>query len=228
MSTIDRSGCTARRHGSQSAYNHYGCRCTGGKEAARLYRKRHRQNRQPAGLVDSTGARRRIQALMAMGWPKAEIGRRLGMSHPNSLSHVLGRDQVRRDTHESISALYEKLCMTSGPSALTRGKARALGYRTALAWNNIDLDPEPVTVEPDSDQVDPVAVVLAVAGDPPEVLRDVDRRAAVAELVRRGEATTQIAARIGITEKQADRDRDTVGARQRRNAETRTRTHAGL
>lgn len=223
MSAI-RSGCRGRKHGTRSAYDHYGCRCADAREAARLYHKRRREGRQPAGFVPAVGAIRRVRALMALGWPRHEIARRLGWKHADTVDGLMRHDVIRRSTHQAVCRIYDELCMTPGPAAITKGRALAAGYRPPLAWDDIDHDPEPPAVDPgaDSDQVDPVAVALAVAGEPPETLRDVDRRAAVAELVRRGESTTQIADKLGITREEAGRARDTVRTRQRRNKAAKT------
>lgn len=219
MSKIDRSMCPSGRHGTVVAYKNHGCRCPDARESYRLYRKRHREGRQPAALVPAIGVRRRLQALMAIGWTQAEIGRRLGWKCHKSFWLAMNADRVHRRTHNAVAKVYDELCMIPGPSAITRGKAIASGYRPPLAWNDIDRDPEPPAVEPDADadQVDPIAVARAVAGEPPAILRDVDRLAAVAELVRRGETTTQIADKLAVDYGQAYRDRDTIRARQRRN-----------
>lgn len=158
---------------------------------------------------------------MAIGWPQLELCRRLGWKTRRSFWSAMNGDQVRRRTHDAVAELYDELSMTPGPSAIVRGQARSAGFRPPLMWDDIDRDVEPPAVKPDAD-TDPIAVARAVAGEPPETLRDVDRRAAVAELVRRGESTAQIADKLGATEEQADRDRDTVGARQRRQQAAKT------
>lgn len=213
--------CTARRHGDQSAYNHYGCRCASARESARLYRKRHREHRQPAALVDATGSRRRLQAMLAMGWPQKEICKRLGWSSHRTFQHVVNGQQVHRKTHEAIQELADELAMTPGPSAVTRGKSRALGHRTVLAWDDIDRDPEPPVAEPlaSRDDVDHAAVVRAASGDKLEVLRDEDRRQVVDRLTREGQTNAEIAGHLGITIDRVDRDRDTLAKRRKREKE---------
>jgi hypothetical protein len=55
--------------------------------------------------------------------------------------------------------------------------------------------------------VDAVAVARAVAGDPPARLTPRERRAAVAELTRRGLSAPQIAARVHVTVRAVERNR---------------------
>jgi len=55
--------------------------------------------------------------------------------------------------------------------------------------------------------VDQVAVERAVAGDPPARLTPRERRAAVAELTRRGLSAPQIAARVHVTVRAVERNR---------------------
>jgi hypothetical protein len=223
IAVADRSACTARQHGTPNASKYHGCVCPDTREAVRLYRKRLREGRQPPGLVPAIGTRRRIQALMAIGWPAAEIARRLGWSHNKTLFETLGKEKVRRTTQSAVAALFDELSMTPGPSAITKGRARAAGHLPPLAWDDIDRDPEPPTAEPDSrDQVDVSAVARAVAGDPPENLRTADRREAVAELVRRRKTSPEIADRLGVTARLVERDRVTLRARKKNDQTAKT------
>lgn len=92
-------------------------------------------------FVPRVGAVRRIQALLAMGWPHHEQQRRSGVSTAMILSQR-GR-WITRSTHDKIAALFTELAMTHGPSAHSRGWARRLGYALPLQWDDIDHDPAP-------------------------------------------------------------------------------------
>lgn len=98
---------------------------------------------------DSTGIRRRVQALSWMGWPAHEIARRVGCS-PRTLPTLIspGR-RISYALANRVIAVYEELCMTPGPSKGSAGKARGLGFAPPLAWDAgtiDDPDAEPVGV----------------------------------------------------------------------------------
>lgn len=60
------------------------------------------------GLVDTTGTRRRLQALIATGWPIEHVARRIGM-HGNHLRLTVGRPRVYGRTAQAIADAYEQL-----------------------------------------------------------------------------------------------------------------------
>lgn len=61
-----------------------------------------------AGRVDATGTRRRIQALVAIGWPQKAIARHAGLSTEN-VGDLTRRTQVFASTANSIATTYDKL-----------------------------------------------------------------------------------------------------------------------
>lgn len=101
------------------------------------------------GLVSPVGSRRRIQALMALGWTQTELAKRLSLSH-DRLSDVLCRHtKIRASRARAINDLFEELSSTPGPSDRTRIIARRKGYVPPLAWNDIDdPDEQPAMGEP--------------------------------------------------------------------------------
>lgn len=200
--------CTARQHGTAIAARHHGCKCPAAREAERIYRKRLREGRQAAGLLPAIGTHRRIQALMAIGWPADEIARRLGWAGSKVLFRALRTKKVQRKTYTAVAALYDELSLTPGPSAITKGRARAAGHQPPLAWDDIDRDPEPPAAgNVDSGEVDQAAVARVITGNRPKALRSVDRRAAVAELTRRGMTRREIAEQVGCPVSTVDYDR---------------------
>ncbi|WP_018685430.1 helix-turn-helix domain-containing protein [Actinokineospora enzanensis] len=208
--SVDRSACVAKRHGDEVAYQGHGCRCEDAREANRLYRKRLRENRSLPRLVDATGTRRRIQALMVLGWSLAALTARLGLARTNySLKRILDQQHVRRTTAERVSALYDELWGCPGPSDQVREVALAAGYCSALAWDDETIDDptaRPVltgTRVRSRDDVDEVVVDrMALGRYLPDQATIAEREAVVALLAVRERATdSEIAVRTGISER---------------------------
>jgi hypothetical protein len=204
---IDRSGCPAPRHGSAHDYTgKAGCRCPDARDAARVYRKRLREGRLPAALIDPTGSRRRIQALQAIGWPKRELGIRLGWQTDRRLDDVITASRIFYRHAEAIAELYRQLCTEPGPSSKVRAMARAAGYPQPLDWDAID-DPaaQPVDdTETDvatltsTDDIDfAIKVELACAGElPAKRLSEAELKAVVERLAGFRLSATAIALRL--------------------------------
>lgn len=93
-----------------------------------------------SNLVDPTGARRRVQALMRMGWPKAEIAAHCGLS-TSGLRHLLHTNRhVRTATVVALKQAFDELAMRPGPSDQTRRHAERLGWLPPLAWDDDTID----------------------------------------------------------------------------------------
>lgn len=58
--------------------------------------------------IDATGTRRRLQALMCLGYSKQELGRRIDVA-PSNMTALMKRDQVVAGTARKVTALYEQL-----------------------------------------------------------------------------------------------------------------------
>lgn len=207
---VDRAACAAKRHGDEVAYQGHGCRCEDAREANRLYRKRLRENRSLPRLVDATGTRRRIQALMVLGWPLSALTARLGLARTNySLKRILDQQHVRRTTAERVAALYDELWGCPGPSGQVREAALASGYCSALAWDDETIDNPAVrpvltgTRVRSRDDLDEVVVDrLAIGRYLPDQATIAEREAVVALLaVRQGATDSEIAVRTGISER---------------------------
>lgn len=101
----------------------------------------------PDQRVPSVGSLRRVRALLALGWTHEHLYARSGI-RTSDLARRPGA-WVERSTHDTLAAMYDELCMTVGPSALTRSRAAASGYAPPLAWDDIDdpdEQPDPATV----------------------------------------------------------------------------------
>lgn len=160
------TACPAVRHGTPTAYQAYGCRCPDAIAAQARYRKRlrHEKHSGRERRVDATGARRRIQALMAIGWSSREIMRRLGYSDGSVWLYYA--DHLNVATIEKIRALYEDLWDKPGPSKWTRTFAANRGFLPPLAWDEEAIDDPSASADLGGDGVDydPVVVERLAAG----------------------------------------------------------------
>lgn len=121
------------------------------REAARVGEARYRKQRYLYGprKISSLGARRRVQALHAIGWTFGEIGARMS---PPITSEAVGKlirfDTTYRDKAEQIARVYDQLWNTPGPSVKARNRAARDGWLRAQDWDD-DLidDPDYVPLE---------------------------------------------------------------------------------
>jgi hypothetical protein len=87
-------------------------------------------------VVDATGTRRRLQALVAGGWSGAELMRRIGIIGTD-FPKILGRDQILARTERTIRALYDQLWDVPPPASTRWERAtvtRALAFAAARDW----------------------------------------------------------------------------------------------
>jgi len=150
--------------------------------------------------MNSLGARRRMQALCAVGWPVAELGRRVGIHNP---FHILSRDQAEVGTVRAVAALYRELLGVDPDVAVGKRRAAAARKRAAKngwappgAWHDIDHDDVPEDVTDDAPPVRNVtsaararrredAVDLIAGGFAPDVVRErLQIKGSITELYR--------------------------------------------
>lgn len=143
----------------------------------------------PAGFVPAIGTRRRIRALLAIGWTHAEQQARSGILTAVTVSQA--GEWVTRATADAVKALYDELAMTPGPSVRTRARAARLGYAPPLAWDDSTIDDPAGT--PD------IGEVARTPGRPPV---DVDE---FMWLINTGEDPGRAARRLGVTLKGIER-----------------------
>lgn len=202
---IDRTGCTADRHGDYVSFSKYGCRCADGREEYRLYRKRGREGRREPRRIPATGTTRRVQALIAMGHSQETLAYHLGWTRKQVNDHAYGRRQsVFTSTAKQIADLYTALANEPGTSKYARTVARRNGWLTCAAWEDIDTDTEPIQAGPsriDSrNDVDPVKVDRACRGQiKTGALTIAEREAVIDRLDAAGWSARQIEDCTGIT-----------------------------
>lgn len=93
----------------------------------------------PRGSVPIIGTRRRIQALMAIGWRHQDLTPMLGFRSAN-LVHQ-GGHWVTRQKHDAVKDLYDRLWKRPGPAtAQSMGRVAKAGYAPPLAWDDDSID----------------------------------------------------------------------------------------
>lgn len=138
--------------------------------------------------VDATGTRRRVQALVAFGWPLAQLAPRFGLYTTNLGLIANGRRAyVHATTAETVAADYRRLSRLPGPSARARADAARKGWASPAAWDEDTID-DPAAV-PDLDQPEPELNRNELAAL---------RRQEVFHLAGFGIGPEEIAARLGM------------------------------
>lgn len=138
--------------------------------------------------VDPTGTVRRIRALVAIGWPIAQLAPRLGL-YETALGRIAnGRHpRVRVATAQTIAREYRRLSRIPGPSTRARNAAARRGWAGPAAWSDTSID-DPAA-QPDMDQPEPKLTRDELA----EL-----RRLEIWHLAGFGVRPEEIAARLGI------------------------------
>lgn len=98
--------------------------------------------------VCAVGTVRRLQALVAFGYPRSHLAKRLNISPSNatrlfdtSTTHVLAR------TARAVEELFTELELTPGPSNRARNEGARRGWPNPLAWDEDTIDD--AAAEPD-------------------------------------------------------------------------------
>lgn len=173
--------------------------------------------------VDATGTRRRLQALVALGWTFGQLATELERTVSN-LKRTLRTHWVTADTAVRVAAVYERLWDSrpdqSSPSSraaanAARAHAREHGWPPPLAWNDIDTDPAP----PDAGNpanldidLDEIAIERAMAGDHCVRLTAAERIEAVHRLSARGRSIATIAELLSTSKRTVSRHRRRASA----------------
>ncbi|WP_381801034.1 hypothetical protein [Streptomyces niveus] len=150
----------------------------------------------PSARIDATGTRRRLQALVANGWPQLRLGAQLG-AHHRLVWGQIRKDIVEGATAHQVRDLYDQLWnvdpATRGvhPRYITQAKSIAAreGWAPPGAW--------------DDDYIDSPAAK-------PDLGEHVDQYTALAEnaqwlIDEQGYTRAQAAHRLGITGRHLER-----------------------
>lgn len=97
--------------------------------------------------IDSTGTHRRLQALLAAGWPKAQLAKRLDML-PTNFGDVLTREQVTVGTARKARSVYDQLWradprehgVDNQAYSRARNQATANNWAPVGAWDDDTID----------------------------------------------------------------------------------------
>ncbi len=148
--------------------------------------------------IDGTGTRRRLRALVAIGYSISSLARRLGWSTANLHRLVTSDARVAAGAARLVGELYDELSMTpftgtEQRSRISASRARNLaarnGWAPPLAWDDETLDdPDARPGGHDYDQdgeLDVVAIERRMAGDRSVQLTKAER----VELARRWEVS---------------------------------------
>lgn len=117
----------------------------------------------PGSRVPSTGTRRRLQALVALGWPLPRLAAVLG-HRTSSLSRSMTAGSVTAATDQQVRHLYHRLTPLRPPQTTpaqraateaARAHAQQQGWLPPLGWDDIDTDPDPGRANEQPDDVDP-------------------------------------------------------------------------
>jgi hypothetical protein len=182
-------------------------------------------SRAPSSRVDPTGTRRRLQALIAIGWPVELLANHLSR-RPNSLHRSMTGRSVTARTAQDVASLYQRLWNVRPPRATSeqcaaadeaQAHAAAQGWLPPLAWDDIDTDPTPpapTVGQSQPNDIDEIAVERALAGDhiTYDDLTAVEQQEVVRRLSARGASIRDIAAQLGTTKRTVSRRRASLGA----------------
>ncbi|WP_458686401.1 helix-turn-helix domain-containing protein [Nocardia tengchongensis] len=158
-------------------------------------------------LVPILGARRRFQALVASGYPAAQLARELGTGRGNrTIRSLMGQradsdgrvtQEIAAERERAVKALFDRLQLVPGPSAQARALGERRGWPLPIEWDEHAID-------------DPNGRPVRARWTPASAREE--RRERVVELTARGLTNDQIADRLGINTRLVDRDRAYVRA----------------
>lgn len=100
-----------------------------------------------ATVIDATGTRRRLQALVAMGWPQQYLGAAIDVT-PNNFSTLIAAPRVIVRTARAVRDLYDAywradpLAHGATQAGVTRARRRAtsMGWPPVGAWDDDTID----------------------------------------------------------------------------------------
>lgn len=151
----------------------------------------------PGGMVPSLGTRRRIQALIRIGWSQYALAEKLGTTNAHIGLLLRRQERVLGRTADQVKDLYHQLELTPGPSNRARLYAARRDWLPPLAWNDPDTDLHPVTTS-DKDIIDEVKIDLVRAGEVHKLTR-AERHHAIISWHRQDVTWYEIDKLLGLT-----------------------------
>lgn len=86
------------------------------------------------------GTRRRLQALVAAGWPMITLADRLGRQRSYLFDLIHVTSYIHACRHHEVAALFQELQMQPGPSNAARRYARERGWALPFQWDEDQID----------------------------------------------------------------------------------------
>lgn len=161
-------------------------------------------------LIAAAGTRRRLQALVCLGYSQSNLAGRLSIGGA-SLNHTLHHSPtVLKATADKVARLYDELAMTPNTpterwarSAATRARNYAtwMMWLAPLAWDDDTIDDpfsEPERVDESLGGVDEIAVQRALDGDRTVPLAKAERAEVVRRWVADGRPLSHLERDLGI------------------------------
>lgn len=188
-------------------------------------------NRAARSHIDATGTRRRLQALVAVGWGFGRLAEELRRD-PSNLKRTASSAAVTAATAAEVSALFDRLWDVHPPAGsraqriateAARAYARSRGWLPPMAWDDIDTDPDPDPKRPDFAvagprpekvelDVDEIAVERSLNGDRQISLTYAEKVEVMRRMAQRGVSIRSIAAHLSTSKRTVCRHRDRVGS----------------
>lgn len=201
-----------KRHGMVAGYR-AGCREECCRRAIRNYNERRKVQKfrglPTSSLVSATGTRRRVQALVALGWSMPYIAERSRIEVTYLRFILRENKQVTIETAVKVADCYRQLAMTLPPATKSRERqsvtrarrmAERKGWAPPLAWDDIDNDDSPYIVTKDKKAdnfIDEVAVRRFVDGDMTVSLSRAERQMAILLWEKAGRSLNDLERRTG-------------------------------
>ena len=155
---------------------------------------------------NATGSRRRLQALMTIGWSLRQIEIQMNYSH-GTLTNVMTNQYITRRKEQDVKNIYNTL-WNKKPIPVTHAEkvavsktinhARKKNYAPPMAWDDDTID-------------DPTATPAIRGGDHKSINYLEERLEQVKHLYNLGLPDHVIADRLGISERTIIRDRTKLG-----------------
>ena len=131
--------------------------------------------------VSSLGTQRRLQSLVAYGYTRTYLAKRVHMDRAN-LCKTMVRSRVTAETARRIEELFNELQFMPGPSRIAKSEGRKRGWSIPFNWDEDELD-----------SLEYLNPELKYAVEKP-----LTQREQVKELRYLGFGTNEIAMRLGI------------------------------